>query len=71
MNTFVISALSALLLAASLNVASIGAASAQTASCFRGDTMDRDGGPSGRLGSPQCGGNYAQRIVIGTDRAIG
>jgi hypothetical protein len=72
MNTFIISTLSALVLAGGLNLGSVALANAQGfPPCFRGDTMDRDGGPSGALGAPKCGANYAQGVVVHMDRAIG
>jgi hypothetical protein len=66
MRTFIISALSALSLAASLNAVSINAANAQAPSCFQGDTMDRDGGVTGALGAPKCD---AYAIYSGDDYA--
>lgn len=70
MKAFIIGALSALTFAAALNVADIGAAVAQTNVCFRGDTMERDGGHSGALGAPKCDGIYAQRFVVEANRAV-
>jgi hypothetical protein len=68
MKTIIISTLFALSIAAAMNVADFGVAAAQGAVCFRGDTMDRDGGHSGALGAPKCDGNYAQRVVLLTNR---
>jgi hypothetical protein len=71
MKAFIISTLSALTLAGALNVTDIGVAAAQGGACFRGDTMDRDGGPTGALGAPKCGTNHTRRTVFRADRTVG
>jgi hypothetical protein len=71
MKAFIISTLSALTLAGALNVADIGVAAAQAGACFRGDTMDRDGGPTGALGAAKCGTNHTQPTAFRANRTGG